>query len=135
MNRTLLNALLLLLLPALLLSTSSFKPKDDPAMIKFDKLIHDFGKMKPGETMTCEFVFTNTGDLPLKLINVKTGVEFMKAEWSKDPVKKGEKASVSVTFTAPARNGQFTKTILIDSNSSGSSSQLRLTVKALIGAE
>ena len=127
---------ILLLLPAIAVLSSSFKlTKDDPAMIKFEKYIYDFGKMKAGESKTCEFVYTNTGDLPLKLINVKSGLDFVKTEYSTDPLKKGQKASVKVTIDAPGRNGQFAKTILIDSNSSGTTSQLKLTVKALFSTQ
>lgn len=126
----------LLLLPALVLTSASFKArKDDPPMIKFEKILHDFGKMKAGESKTCEFVFTNNGDLPLKLINVKSGLDFLKTEFSTDPLKKGEKASIKVTLDAPGRNGSFAKTIIIDSNSSGASGQIRVTVKALFTTE
>lgn len=126
----------LLLLPVLLLAGTSFKAhKDSPPMIKFEKYLHDFGKMKAGESKTCEFVYTNTGDLPLKLINVKSGLDFVKTEWSTDLLKKGQKASIKVTLDAPGRNGQFAKTIIIDSNSSGTTAQLKLTVKALFSTE
>lgn len=126
----------LLLLPALVLTGTSFKArKDDPPMIKFEKILHDFGKMKAGESKTCEFVYTNNGDLPLKIINVKSGLDFLKTEYSTDPLKKGEKASIKVTLDAPGRNGSFAKTIIIDSNSSGATGQLRVTVKALFSTE
>lgn len=125
---------LLLVLPALVLTSSSFTRGKNPPQIKFEKLLHDFGMMKAGEKQTCEFVYTNTGDEPLKILNAKSGLDFIKVEYSTTPLGKGKKEAIKVTFDAPGKAGQFTKTILIDSNS-GSNPQLRLTVKALISKE
>lgn len=121
----------LLLLPILFIGTSSFTWKGDPPMIKLGTLMHDFGKMKAGEKLTYEFPLTNTGDEPLKITSAKSGLDFVIVDWTKDPIKKNGKGVIKVTIDAPGRNGAFTKTILIDSNSSGSTSQVRVTVKAL----
>jgi hypothetical protein len=41
-------------------------------IIKFDSLEHDFGDIKEdGGPYEYEFIFSNTGDEPLKLIKVK----------------------------------------------------------------
>ncbi|TND05058.1 MAG: hypothetical protein FD123_3678 [Bacteroidetes bacterium] len=135
MKNAIRSVLLLLALSAVVISSSSFTPGKNPPQIKFVKLIHDFGVMKPGEKKTCDFVFSNTGDEPLKILSAKSGLDFIKVEYPTTPIKKGGKESIKVTFDAPGKAGQFNKTILIDSNSSGTSSQVRVTVKALISKE
>jgi len=40
-------------------------------VIKFDKLVHDYGTMEQHADGTCEFTFTNTGKEPLILSNVR----------------------------------------------------------------
>ncbi len=40
-------------------------------VIKFDKLVHDYGTIEQNSDGTCEFTFTNMGKEPLILTNVK----------------------------------------------------------------
>lgn len=40
-------------------------------VIKFDKMVHDYGTMAKGADGKCEFKFTNEGKEPLVLTNVK----------------------------------------------------------------
>ncbi len=46
---------------------------DDPnaPIIKFDKLVHDYGIIEQNSDGTCEFTFTNIGKEPLVLTKVK----------------------------------------------------------------
>lgn len=41
-------------------------------VIKFDKLVHDYGTLIQGDDGNCEFKFTNEGKEPLILSNVRS---------------------------------------------------------------
>ncbi|MCF7858236.1 MAG: DUF1573 domain-containing protein [Candidatus Cloacimonetes bacterium] len=61
---------LLVILPLLLIYSLLLSQP----MIKFDNLEHDFGRIKEeGGPYNTEFIFTNTGDEPFKLIKVTAG--------------------------------------------------------------
>jgi hypothetical protein len=90
----------------------------DTAEITFEKSVYDFGSLKPG-SHTFEFVFTNTGTKDLQLTNVAPGCGCTKADWPKEPIKKGEKGIIKATYTASAI-GYFRKDINIYSNAKNS---------------
>src|SRR6202012_4280254 len=85
------------------------------AEFKFNEEKHDFGKIPQGTPVTTIFEFTNVGTEPLILTNVQPTCGCTIADYTKTPVKAGEKGNVKVTFNA-AVVGQFTKTIVVTSN-------------------
>src|ERR1700761_3913605 len=72
---------------------------DAPAM-KFDKITHDFGKIKAGEKVTYDFKFTNSGKSPLIITDAIATCGCTKPEWPKTPVKPGESGAIHVTFNS-----------------------------------
>jgi ABC-type molybdate transport system substrate-binding protein len=92
-------------------------PKDT-AVITFEKSVYDFGSLKPG-SHTFEFSYVNTGKGPLVLTNVAPGCGCTKADWSKEPLKPGEKAVIKATYTASSV-GPIQKGITIYSNAKNS---------------
>jgi glucose/arabinose dehydrogenase len=52
--------------------TVVLKPGEVPA-ISFEQPVWDFGRIKAGEDITHEFMFTNTGNGPLEILEVKPG--------------------------------------------------------------
>lgn len=66
----------------------------------------------------CEFPFTNTGTQPLVILNVKTSCSCLKAEFSRKPVKSGEKGVIKLLLEANKMDdGAFYRVIQILSNS------------------
>lgn len=47
------------------------KENPNAPVIKFEKMVHDYGTMVKGADGKCEFKFTNEGKEPLVLTNVK----------------------------------------------------------------
>ena len=88
------------------------------AAMTFATLTHDFGTF-PEETgnVSYTFEFTNTGKSDLILQNVKASCGCTSPDWTKTPVKSGEKGTVAVTYNATGRPGAFTKTITVIANS------------------
>jgi hypothetical protein len=94
--------------------------------IQFKDLVHDFGTF-PEETgkVSCIFEFTNTGKSDLILQNVKASCGCTTPDWTKTPVKPGEKGFVEATYNSTGRPGAFNKQITVTTNAG----EERLTIK------
>lgn len=88
---------------------------DNKAEFKFVEEKHDFGKVPQGKPVTTDFVYTNIGEEPLILTEVKPTCGCTIADYTKTPVKKGEKGSIKITYNA-AVEAPFNKTIVVTSN-------------------
>ncbi|MDR2920118.1 MAG: DUF1573 domain-containing protein [Tannerella sp.] len=99
--------------------------------IEFNKLVHDFGTViEPDGILECDFIVTNNSDQPLVLTRVSAGCGCTVPNWTKEPIKAGEKGFVKVTFDPKGRKGNFTKSLTV--YTSDDSSPTRLSVKGSI---
>jgi hypothetical protein len=85
------------------------------AEFKFNEEKHDFGKVPQGTPVTTVFAFTNIGVEPLILTAVQPTCGCTIADYTKTPVKKGEKGLIKITYNA-AVAAPFNKTIVVTSN-------------------
>lgn len=88
---------------------------DQKAEFKFNEEKHDFGKVPQGTPVTTVFTFTNIGQEPLILTEVKPTCGCTIADYTKTPVKKGDKGKITITYNA-AVAAPFNKTIVVTSN-------------------
>ncbi|MEE4198747.1 MAG: DUF1573 domain-containing protein [Bacteroidales bacterium] len=103
------------------------------AKISFEKDVHDFGKIKEeGGTVEYEFKFTNTGDEPLVITNVRTTCGCTSPTWTQKPVLPGQKGFVKAAFDPGNRPGNFNKSIIVSTNTINTSRVvLRITGEVL----
>ena len=101
------------------------KPLNGP-QIEFAEQVHDYGKVKKGGDGNCEFVFTNTGNEPLILSNVRASCGCTTPSWTKAPVMPGKTGTIKVRYNTNTSPQSFTKTITVSSNSINAP---RLTLK------
>ncbi len=87
-----------------------------PAEFKFEVETHNFGKIPLNKSAVYTFNFTNTGDLPLIISKIETTCGCTVGEYTKTPVKSGEKGFVKVTMTPAGVALPFNKTITVTSN-------------------
>lgn len=83
--------------------------------LKFDKSTHDFAKIPQGKPVSYEFTFTNTGDEPLILQNVKASCGCTTPYYPTEAIKPGETSKIKAVYNA-SRPGAFTKSIAITTN-------------------
>ena len=88
---------------------------NEKAEFKFNEEKHDFGKIPQGTPVTTVFEFTNIGKEPLILSDVKPTCGCTIADYTKTPVKSGEKGLIKITYNAAAV-APFNKTIVVTSN-------------------
>lgn len=116
----------LILVIALVLGFTAWsKAQTKPGEFKFETETHDFGNIPLGKPAVYTFNFTNTGEVPIIISKVETTCGCTVPEYSKVPVKGGEKGFVKVTLTPSGAAVPFMKSITITSNA-------RTTTKVLI---
>ena len=83
--------------------------------IQFVSLVHDYGTLEKGADGKCEFTFTNTGNEPLILSNVRASCGCTTPSWTQKPVMPGQQGTIDVKYNTNNVGG-FTKTITVTSN-------------------
>ena len=95
-------------------STSETKP----AEIKFDKISHNFGTFSEKDSkVTCTFTYTNVGGQDLVINQAIATCGCTVPEYTKTPVKPGEKGEIKVTYNGAGKfPGHFKKSITVRTN-------------------
>jgi len=100
--------------------------------ISFDKETHDYGDIYMHGDGNCVFTFTNTGNEPLLLTNVRAGCGCTVPQWTREPVLPGETGEIKVRYTTLNRAHSINRSIVVTSNATNKPSQvLRLTGKVI----
>ncbi len=84
--------------------------------IEFSTRLHNYGQIDKGGDGNCEFTFTNTGNEPLILANVRASCGCTTPNWTKDPIMPGQTGTIKVKYNTN-NVGNFQKTITVTSNS------------------
>ena len=96
--------------------SASAQDSDKP-VFKFNEEKHDFGKIPQGTPVTTVFEYTNVGKQPLIVTDVRPTCGCTIADYTKTPVKAGEKGTIKITYNA-AVAAPFNKGIVVTSNAS-----------------
>ena len=85
--------------------------------IKFDRLKHDFGNVKPDSDNTTEFIVYNTGDKPLILTDVSASCGCTTPQKPEGPIAPGKSDVIKVTFhPKPGQVDEIKKSITVTAN-------------------
>jgi hypothetical protein len=89
-----------------------------PAQIKFEKTTHNFGTFSEANpVVTCVFTYTNVGEQPLVINQAIASCGCTVPEYTKTPVKPGEKGEIKVTYNGEGKfPGHFKKSITVRTN-------------------
>lgn len=108
------------------------KPNPKAPVIKFEKLVHDYGTIQQDANGECEFKFKNTGKEPLVLSNVVSSCGCTVPSWPKEPILPGKSSTIKVKYDSH-RVGTISKTITVMSNAT--EDRVTLTIKGNILAK
>ena len=106
-------------------NTVAEMPANGP-VIKFTEQTHNYGTIQKGGDGNCEFTFTNEGNEPLILSNVKASCGCTVPTWTKEPIMPGKTGTIKVRYNTNGAVGRFEKTITVTSNAINAA---RLTLK------
>lgn len=98
--------------------------------IEFANTTHDYGDIKKGGDGNCEFTFTNTGNEPLILSNVRASCGCTTPSWTKAPVMPGKTGTIKVRYNTNNIGG-FSKRVTVNSNSV-TTPTVTLTIKGTV---
>ena len=85
-------------------------------VVEMKETSFDFGEMQQGESVTHDFVLKNTGEADLIISAAKGSCGCTVPEWPKEPITKGEQATIKVTFNSAGKSGKQNKTVTLVSN-------------------
>ncbi len=94
--------------------------------MKFETREIDFGTHNEGDILDTVFKFTNTGENPLIITNVKTSCGCTTPYWPKKPIQPGESDVIKVKFNTNHKPGKQTKTITIHANTKNLTEVVRI---------
>ena len=80
---------------------------------KFEVEEYNFGTVKQGESVNYDFNFSNVGKDPLIISEAHGSCGCTVPVWPKEPIKKGDKGQIKVTFNSTGKMGQQDKTVTI----------------------
>jgi hypothetical protein len=95
--------------------------------LKFDKIRHDFGNVKPDSESLCKFLVTNTGKNPLIIENVSASCGCTTPHKPEKPIPPGESDYIEVGFHP--KSGQLNeiiKTITVTANTNPKISEISI---------
>ena len=96
-------------------------------VLTFDKKEHDFGEIEAKTAVETVFSYTNTGEAPLVITDIKSscGCTIPK-DWSREPLAPGESGKFTVIFNGSGTN-KVTKTITVTSNTEKTSEVVKIS--------
>lgn len=82
------------------------------SQLEVDKTVHNFGDIihKSGP-VSCTFSVTNTGNQPAVIYNVVSTCGCTDVKWTKEPIRPGQKGTISVTYSNDEGAYPFDKTL------------------------
>jgi hypothetical protein len=122
-------AMLLLALLSVVCATAQ-EPKG--ADIEFQSTVVDFGSIEQdGGKQMMRLSFTNTGDVPLVVTEVRTSCSCMSVKYERKKIEPSERGVLTITLDpAKALKGQYYRVMQVFSTAK--SGTKRITVKAVI---
>ena len=89
---------------------------------------HDFAVFKEQDgKVTCQMRLVNSGNQPLLIVKAQAGCGCTGVHYPEEAIAPGDTATVSITYNPAERPGQFTKQVLIFTNTTPKRSILEIT--------
>jgi hypothetical protein len=94
-------------------------------MLKFEDKVQKFPKTIEGEQLTFDYHFTNSGNAPLIINEIKVSCSCTKFDFPKEPISAGTRGVIHVTFDTAHKIGYQDRTLVICSNAKSSEYSIR----------
>ena len=95
--------------------------------VTFDKVAHDFGEIQNGTPVETVFTYTNSGQSPLVVTDIKSTCGCTVPQgWSREPLAPGASSQFTVTFNGKGAN-KVSKTITLTTNTERGREQVRIS--------
>ncbi len=102
--------------------------REDAPIIKFEKLVHDFGDINEGDKVETTFNFKNVGKSELLITKIKASCGCtVPSNWSKEPIMPGQESSFTVKFNSRNKPNKQHKTITLTCNTNKGRETVKIT--------
>lgn len=98
--------------------TVVLKPGEEPK-IRFENVVHTFGRLRAGQDVVHDFRYTNTGSGPLEILRVKPSCGCTTAGTYDRIVQPGEEGRIPIKLDTTRYSGVLKKTITVNTNCRG----------------
>lgn len=89
---------------------------------------HDFGVfMEKDGKVTCQMRLVNSGNQPLLIVKAQAGCGCTGVHYPEEAIAPGDTATVSITYNPSGRPGQFTKQVIVHTNTTPKRTTLEIT--------
>jgi hypothetical protein len=95
----------------------------------FADSVHDFGKIKEGETVQYDFTYTNIGKKPIIINDATTSCGCTVPDYKKQPIAVQESGTMAIKFNSTGKHGMQDKDIFVITNGNPSSVHLKITAE------
>jgi hypothetical protein len=85
-------------------------------VLTLEKTTHDFGDIYQGDRVEHVFKFTNTGNEPLIIQDIRITCGCTQPEWPRQPIMPGGKGEIKVGFNSAGKMGLQNKSLPVISN-------------------
>ena len=92
--------------------------------IQWQDTIQDFGTIREGDSIRFIYKFSNTGDKPLLLMNVRTSCGCTAARFPQNALFPGEKGEILIVFNSNGHPGPVMKSVTVVSNTSNNAQHI-----------
>lgn len=97
-------------------TNTEMKDNELVASLSFDTTINDMGTINEGEQVISWFDYTNTGDAPLLISDIKAGCGCTVPQWNNKPLEPGGRESIKIVFDSYGKRGIQNIKIVVYSN-------------------
>ena len=98
-----------------------------PPIMTFEKTVHDFGTIQDGTPVETVFSYTNTGESPLVITDIKSTCGCtVPRDWSREPLSPGESSQFTVKFDGKGVN-KTSKTVTVAANTATGRETVKIT--------
>lgn len=107
------------------------KPAKEISVMTFSQISHDFGVINEGDKVQTKFMFTNTGDADLVIVDARGSCGCTVPEYPKNtPIAPGATGEILVSFDSSNKPGMQQKTVTLSANTATGREMLR--IKAMV---
>ena len=96
------------------------------ARIVFEGAEFDFGTINEGDIIEHRYKFTNTGKVPLSILNARASCGCTTPDWPKEPIPPGGTGEIYAKFNSDGRTGDQSKIIVVTANTHPNETKVKL---------
>lgn len=86
------------------------------ARISYEEPEYEFGEVKEGTVVEHHFKFTNTGKVPLTILNARSSCGCTIPDWPHDPIPPGQSGEITAKFNTEGKIREQKKIIYVTAN-------------------